>query len=139
MTDSIAELLEKLGRNQNPRLKELPSWARGTIRLDIRGDGRVEHWFVTLEKGKARVSLAGREPKAIICGGRPVLDRMARGETKFSPAVFRNDLIIEGDLRLADAFGRILFPGPPTAHHPRDFVRKEGAKRDRENREHPGR
>ncbi|TDB70029.1 SCP2 sterol-binding domain-containing protein [Micromonospora sp. KC723] len=139
MADSIGEHLDRLGRNQNPGLKDLPAWARGTIRLDIRSDERVEQWFITLEKGKARVSPTGGEPDAIICAGRPVLDRMARGEAKFSPSVFRNDLIVEGDLRLADAFGRLLFPGPPMAHHPRDFVREEGAKRDRENRKHPGR
>ncbi|TDB78810.1 SCP2 sterol-binding domain-containing protein [Micromonospora sp. KC721] len=139
MTGSVAELLDKLGRNQNPGLKELPAWAEGTIRLDIQDDGKVEQWFITLKKGKAQVSTTGGEVKAVLCGDRSVLDLMARGETKFSPAVFRADLIVEGDLRLADAFGRILFPGPPMAHHPRDFVRKEGAKRDRENREHSGR
>jgi hypothetical protein len=139
MVASITEFLEELGRNQNPRLQGLPAWARGTIRLDIQGDGRAERWFVTLDKGKARVSSAGREPDSIISGGRPVLDRMARGEAKFSPAVFRNDLTVEGDLRLADVFGRMLFPGSPTAHHPRDFAREEGARRDRENREHSGR
>jgi hypothetical protein len=139
MAASIAEFLEELGRNQNPGLKRLPAWARGTIRLDIQGDGRAEHWFVTLDRGKARVSSSGRDPDSIISGGRPVLDRMSRGETKFSPSVFRNDLTVEGDLRLADAFGRMLFPGPPKAHHPRDFVREEGARHDREDREHPGR
>jgi hypothetical protein len=139
MTDSIGEFLDRLGRNENPRLKSLPTWAKGTLRVDLHGDGRTERWFVTLEHGKARVSLAGAEPDVVVCGHRSVFDRMARGEVKFSPAVWRGDLVIKGSLRLADTFGRLLFPGPPSAHHPRDFARKELARYERENRQHSGR
>ncbi|PZF88780.1 SCP2 sterol-binding domain-containing protein [Micromonospora deserti] len=139
MADTIVDFLMTLGRNENPRLKDLPGWARGTIRVDIQGDGRTERWFVTLQKGKARVSRVGPEPKAVVCGHRLVFDRMARGEAKFSPSFFRNDLAVEGDLRLADAFGRMLFPGPPSAQHPREFTRKEAARHDRKNHQHPGR
>jgi hypothetical protein len=139
MADTIAEHLERLSRNENPGLKALPEWARGTVCVDIKDDGRIERWFVTLQKGKAQVSPVGSDSKAILCAPRSVFDRMARGEAKFTSLLFRNDLAVEGDLRLADAFGRILFPGPPSAQDPREYARREAVRHDRKNNQHPGR
>lgn len=125
MVKGIVEFLERLGRNEVPSISRLPQWARGTIRVDIRSDARTDQWFVTLERGKVQVAATGPEPDAVMGASMSTFDRMARGEDRFVPLVFRNEISVGGELRLVDLLGRILFPGPPSAHDPRNFAPEE--------------
>ncbi|MFG1954865.1 SCP2 sterol-binding domain-containing protein [Micromonospora sp. NPDC048830] len=121
--DAITDFLERLGRNEIPAAEYLPRRVRGTIRLDLESDSKTDHWFITLDKGKIRVSRDDHQPDAVIRGPRPLFDGLATGEKQFFALFFRNKMIVEGSLGLVDILAQ-LFPGPPSAHHPRDFVRK---------------
>lgn len=100
----------------------LPAKCDGTIRFDLNEGGRTEHWLVTIQHGDVGVSRRIAEADCIVHIGQALFDRMVAGEEYWSPPIFRGALVAEGDLRLFTAF-RTLFPGPPGAHHPRDFVR----------------
>ncbi|WP_146603898.1 SCP2 sterol-binding domain-containing protein [Micromonospora deserti] len=127
MAHVIDEFLERLGRGEIPTAEFLPPAVRGTVRLDVESDKRTDQWFVTMQKGKARVARAGKEPEAVMRGSRPAFDRLASGEETFVSLLFRNDIIVEGNIQLVDRFSR-LFPSPRSAHHPREFARKERRK-----------
>ncbi|MFG1953362.1 SCP2 sterol-binding domain-containing protein [Micromonospora sp. NPDC048830] len=124
----ITDFFERLGRNEVPGVEYLPHGVRGTIRFDLETDSRADQWFVTLDKGKVRVSREDHQPDAVIRGPRPLFDELATGNERFAVLFFRNEMIVEGSLGLVDILAR-LFPGPPSAHHPRDFVRKTRERR----------
>lgn len=111
----------------------LPPRINGTVRLDMVSKGDIDQIFVSLQRGKVRVGKFGRKPGAVIRGPRRHFNRLAQGHVRFIPLWFRNDLSVEGDLRLADAFARLLMPGPPNAHHPRDLISRLDRKDDRQN------
>ncbi|MGK5517826.1 SCP2 sterol-binding domain-containing protein [Micromonospora sp. URMC 107] len=127
MADVIDGFLERLSRKEIPTVQFMPPTVRGTVRLDIEGDKQIEQWFVTLRKGHAHVAREGREPEAVMRGSRPAFDRLASGEETFVALLFRNDIVVEGNIQLVDRFSR-LFPSPRSARHPREFVREERRK-----------
>lgn len=127
MADVIGGFLERLGRQEVPGVEFLPATVRGTVRLDIECDKRIEQWFVTLRKGHAQVARTGREPEAVMRGSRPAFDRLASGEETFVALLLRNDILVEGNIQLVDRLSR-LFPGPRSALHPREFVLEERRK-----------
>jgi hypothetical protein len=131
MADVIGEFLERLSRNEIP-MELLPPTVRGTVRLDIEYDKRTEQWFVTLWKGNAVVARGGRQPEAVMRGSRAAFDRLASGEETFVGLLFRNDIVVEGNIQLVDRFSR-LFPSSKSARHPRDFAREERRKHERQH------
>ncbi|MFG2057534.1 SCP2 sterol-binding domain-containing protein [Micromonospora sp. NPDC048930] len=130
MADVIQEFLDRLGRNEVSTTEFLPPAVHGTVRLDIECDSRTEQWFVTMQKGKVLVARAGREPEAVMRGSRPAFDRLASGAETFVSLLFRNDVVVEGNIQLVDRFSR-LFPSPSSAQHPREFARRERQRRER--------
>ncbi|MFY1694213.1 MULTISPECIES: SCP2 sterol-binding domain-containing protein [unclassified Solwaraspora] len=139
MADTIEDALDLLGRNDPAVVNRLPPRMRGTVRLDVLDDGRTTSWFVLLDRGKVQVSSTGSEPDSIIRSDRTTFDRLARGDDRFIPLLFRNSLVVEGDLGIADQISRALFADAPSGQHPRDFARKGAAEHEREDRQHPGR
>ena len=55
----------------------------------------------------------------VVRADREVFDRMAAGLLHPAAALLRNDIAVEGDLKLLMALRRI-FPGHPEARHPRE-------------------
>ena len=99
------------------RHPELPETTAGTLRLDLRDGGRTEHWYLTIDHQNVEVAQSGDEAEVVVRADREVFDRMAAGHLHPAMALLRNDLTVQGDMRLLLALRR-LFPGPPGARHP---------------------
>ncbi|MGK5444915.1 SCP2 sterol-binding domain-containing protein [Micromonospora sp. URMC 105] len=125
MAMSAAEFLERLSPRRRP---ELPETTAGTLRLDLHDGGRTEHWYLTLHDQCLDVARSADEADLVVRADREVFDRLAAGRTHVVAALMRNDLTVQGDIRLLLALRRI-FPGPPDARHPRDVAGPGSARR----------
>ncbi|NES14869.1 MULTISPECIES: SCP2 sterol-binding domain-containing protein [Micromonospora] len=119
---SAAEYLAENVAGGHP---ELPENTTGTLRLDVRDGGRTEHWCLIIDRQEVRVSRSYSEAELVVRADREVFDRMAEGHLHPAAALLRNDLTVQGNLRLLLALRR-LFPGPPGARHPRTSCRGDG-------------
>jgi len=84
----------------------------GTLRFDLMDGRRVEHWYVSIDKGDITVSHDDAAADTILRTYRSVFDRIASGRMNALAAMLRGELVPEGDLSLLMAFQR-FFPGPP--------------------------
>ncbi|MFY1637966.1 SCP2 sterol-binding domain-containing protein [Solwaraspora sp. WMMB335] len=123
MADSIEDALDRFARDEQSMLARLPPHLTGTVRFDVLGEGETTYWYISIGKEKIRVSSTGPEPDATIRSDRMLFDRLASGDERFIPLLFRNALVVEGDLGIADQISRVLFAGAPTGQHPKDFAR----------------
>lgn len=110
-------------RGHEPLLKD----ASGTIRFDLVDGRRVEHRYVSIDKGDVAVSHENAEADAILRIDRSVFDRIASGRMNAMAAALRGVLVPEGNLSLFMVFQR-LFPGPPRS---RATGRADGRERSR--------
>lgn len=87
----------------------------GTIRIDLRDNGKVDHWHLTFDGGKVSVKQEakgrGQADCHMITDGE-LFDRLAGGRGNAMAAVLRGAILVRGDLDKLVAFQR-LFPGPP--------------------------
>ncbi|WBB69930.1 SCP2 sterol-binding domain-containing protein [Micromonospora sp. WMMD812] len=120
MGTTVADYLRGLGPGLRP---ELPETTAGTLRLDAREDGRTEHWLLTIADQHVEVSRSAEDADLVVRADRSVFDEMATGHVHVSAALLRNDLTVQGDIRLLNLLRRI-FPGPPGARHPRTVARE---------------
>ncbi|MCW3815051.1 SCP2 sterol-binding domain-containing protein [Micromonospora sp. DR5-3] len=116
MGSSAVEHLERRVAGRHP---DLPENTAGSLRLDLRDGGRTEHWYLTIDQQDVRVSRSSDNAELVVGGDREVFDRLAEGGLNPAAAVLRNDLTVQGNLRLLLTLRR-LFPGPPGARHPRE-------------------
>lgn len=123
MTTSAAEMIGRLESGRHP---DLPETTAGTVRLDARDDGRTEHWYLTIADQRVRVDRCADEADLVVRADRAVFDRIATGQLHPAAALGRNDLTVQGDIRLFMMLRR-LFPGPPGARHPREAARTPAA------------
>ena len=96
----------------------------GTVRLDLADDERVDHWLVTLDKGAAQLTREHRDADCVLRTDRVIFEAVAKGEINPISGMLRGQLLVLGDLRLLILIERML-PGPPGAHDPRAFARRE--------------
>ncbi|MDW3847113.1 SCP2 sterol-binding domain-containing protein [Micromonospora sp. BRA006-A] len=113
--------VEHLTRGTAGRHPELPETTSGTIRLDLRDGGRTEHWYLTIDRQDVRVDRSAEEADLVVGANREVFDRIAAGRLHPAAALLRNDLAVQGELKLLMTLRR-LFPGPPDARDPRDVA-----------------
>jgi predicted lipid carrier protein YhbT len=114
---AAVEFLRGLVDREEPLLRALP----GTLRFDLRGDGTVDRWFVSVEDGSFSVSRRNAKADCVARMDVGLADALARGEANAVSATLRGDIEIEGDMALLLAFQR-LFPGPPDAGGPADRI-----------------
>jgi predicted lipid carrier protein YhbT len=84
----------------------------GTFRADLDAAGGTTHWYVTIDKGKVKVSHRSARADAVVRGSVELFDKMATGKANATAAMLRGVLSVEGDLELVSALARLL-PGPP--------------------------
>jgi putative sterol carrier protein len=111
--------VEHLARRVAGRHPDLPENTAGSLRLDLRDGGRTEHWLLTIDHQDVQVSRSSENAELVVRADREVFDRLAEGELNPAAALLRNDLTVQGNLRLLLALRR-LFPGPSGARHPRE-------------------
>jgi putative sterol carrier protein len=109
MTDATTQFFEELARRDHEPLLEHTS---GTLRFDITNGKKIDHWFVTIDKGDVSVSHGGGEADASLVASRALFDALASGKVSPVAAVLRGTLAVEGDESLLVLFRRLL-PGPP--------------------------
>jgi len=100
----------------------------GTLRFDLIDGRRVEHWYVTIDKGDITVSDAEAAADTVLRTDRSVFDQIAAGRMNAMAAVLRGELVPEGNLSLLMAFQR-LFPGPPRSRAKRGTEGRERSPR----------
>lgn len=120
MSNPTADFFEAVGRRGHERLLEEAS---GTIRFDLEHDHDVDHWFLAIDRGDVRISREKKAADCVVTGSRAIFDLVVVGREHIYAAWVRNELLAEGDVRLARLMQRIM-PGPPGSHHPRDFARE---------------
>ncbi|MCM0674279.1 SCP2 sterol-binding domain-containing protein [Micromonospora phytophila] len=121
MSNPTANFFDALDRRgHEPLLEE----AVGSIRFDLEHDHEVDHWLVVIRRGDVHVSREESEADCVFTGSRAVFDRIVTGRSHVYAAWVRNELRAEGDVRLGRFLQRVM-PGPPGAHHPREFARRE--------------
>jgi len=115
MAQGITEFFQSLEqRPHDPRLDKI----QGTVRFDVQDGGRLDHWLVTLEAGRVRVSKEARpDADAVVIADAARLDRAVRGMERAAPSMLRGDLLVRGDWRLLIVMERIL-PSPPGTRGP---------------------
>jgi putative sterol carrier protein len=84
----------------------------GTLRFDTETGDRIEHWYVTLDRGAVKVSRRNAKADAVIRIDRSLLDRIVTGQENAMAVLLRGAMIPDGDLALMLLFQRI-FSGPP--------------------------
>ncbi|MFE9690328.1 SCP2 sterol-binding domain-containing protein [Micromonospora sp. NPDC005806] len=119
MSNPTANFFEDIGHRGHERLLEEAS---GTIRFDLEHDHEVDRWFMVIKDGDVRVSRDEKgEADCVVHGSRELFDRVVSGRAHIYTAWVRNELGVEGDIRLARIIQRLM-PGPPGARHPRQFA-----------------
>ncbi|MDG4758990.1 SCP2 sterol-binding domain-containing protein [Micromonospora sp. WMMD710] len=126
MGTSTARYLQELDTGRRP---DLPETTTGTMRLDIRGNGCTDHWYLTIADQHVRVTRSADDADLVVRADRAVFDQLANGELPPGTAMLRNDLTVQGDIRLLMLLRRI-FPGPRGARHPRELGRAALAARE---------
>ena len=120
MRDPTREFFNRLDRRA---AEVLPSSASGTVRVDLVSEKHVDHWFVTIDKGKVRVTREDREADCTIRTGKGTFDRLAEGSANVGALASRTELIVTGSL-VQLGYLRRLLPGPPGARDPRTVARE---------------
>ncbi|GGO24538.1 SCP2 sterol-binding domain-containing protein [Micromonospora parathelypteridis] len=119
MGTTAAQYLQQLDAGRRP---DLPETTAGTLRLDFRGDGCTDHWYLTIADQHVQATRSADDADLVVRADRTVFDRMASGELHLAQALLSNELAVRGDLRLLTLLRRI-FPGPSGARHPRELGR----------------
>lgn len=115
MADTIETFFTELGSGNQP---PLPARCHGTIRFDLTGDGKVEHWYVVLDDAGISVSGSDRPAEMVVRGARTLFERIVHGEIGIVAAAFAGQIQIEGRWDLLAVFRRYCAT-PPGAHDPR--------------------
>jgi putative sterol carrier protein len=109
-----------------------------TVRVDLREDGKTEHWRLVVHHGDLRVTRDQGEADCVITTTRDVFDQVVTGRTKPVAAWLRNQIAVEGRLSSMLMLERLL-PSPPGAHDPRALAAAMVADPGSRPAESPGR
>lgn len=103
------EFFERIAEEPQPLLRDVAA----KIRIDIEDHGRdTRTWLVRIDHGRVHVAERGGKADAVVRTDRGFFDQLATGEANSLSAALRGRLVLEGDIRLLVAFGRLL-PSPP--------------------------
>ena len=111
MASSMEDFLSRLGSDRDPLLAN----ASGTIRLDVRDNGRTEHWRITVAEGAVTVGRGSGKADGVIRADREVFDQVVSGHVNAMAAVLRGALDVEGNPELLVQLQRWI-PGAPRPH-----------------------
>ena len=113
--DAASAFFDELEQRQyEPLLKK----ARGKVRFDLVDGTRIEARYLTIDRGKIKLSKSRAPADGVLRVGRSVFEQLATGEMNVVAAVLRGEVVVEGDWRLLILVQR-LFPAAPGAVGPR--------------------
>ncbi|MGW0213494.1 SCP2 sterol-binding domain-containing protein [Micromonospora chokoriensis] len=119
MGATVEQYLQRLDDGRRP---DLPDSTVGTLRLDVRSDGCTDHWYLRVCDQHVQVTRSADDADLVVRADRWVFDSMVSGELHPGAAMLRNELTMQGDMRLLLVLRRI-FAGPAGARHPRELGR----------------
>ncbi|MEH0930277.1 SCP2 sterol-binding domain-containing protein [Micromonospora sp. CPCC 205558] len=117
MGATAEQYLQQLDAGRRP---DLPESTAGTLRLDVRDEGSTDHWYLTISDQQVRVARSTEDADLVVGADRWVFDRMVNGELHPGAAMLRNELTVQGNMRLLMLLRRV-FAGPSDARHPREL------------------
>jgi hypothetical protein len=82
-----------------------------TLRFDVTGGAKMQHWYVTISNGNVAVTRDNGAADAIVRIDRPYLEDIVRGRLNAQAAMLRQVLAVEGSMAALMMFQRCL-PGP---------------------------
>jgi hypothetical protein len=101
----------------------LPAKASGTVRIDlIRDSDRVDHWYVTFERGEVQVSREDRGADVVLTTDKPLFDCLTTGEQQVITNVYQGRLDLKGTKLQALGYFRRLLPDAKGARDPREMA-----------------
>jgi putative sterol carrier protein len=109
MTDGMKGFFDALEQRDHEPLVEK---ADGTIRFEVRDNGHVDRWLLTIDRGDLNVAHKGGPADCTVRADRSTLERIAGGEMNAFSALLRGVIDVEGDNELLLMFQRLL-PDPP--------------------------
>lgn len=120
MTDPTSEFFDTLARHGHEPLLE---HASGTMRVELKDGRRTERWHITVKRGDLTVSRRNVGADCIVSADRALFDRVVSGHANAMTALLREEMRVEGDVKLLVAFQRLL-PGPPRKRRRRPATAK---------------
>lgn len=122
MTDPISKFFERLSQGTPKGLSEK---TRATMRFDLEQGGELDHWFITIEMGKVRVSREAHEADCVLHADKTFFASIVSGTANMDSGLFRNEIAVEGDMRTYATWRKML-PGPPGARDPKAARGRDG-------------
>ncbi|GHJ42667.1 hypothetical protein Cs7R123_00090 [Catellatospora sp. TT07R-123] len=109
MTDPTEQFFTELAaRGSHPLLET----TTGTIRFDLTGTGRTEHWYTSIDRGRVDVTRGTHHADCVVRVERAIFDGIVTGHVNTMAASLRGQVEVEGELQLVVMLQR-LFPGRP--------------------------
>jgi putative sterol carrier protein len=105
MADATAEFFEQLAEREHEPLLEKVT---GTLRFDLKDNGRTARWRVAIKKGDVAVSRANQAADCVVRTDRATFEKIVAGKTNPFAAVLRGTVGLEGDPELIVQFQRIF-------------------------------
>jgi putative sterol carrier protein len=103
MAQTTAEFFDALAaRGHDPLLGKVT----GTIRFDVKDNGRTQRWRVSITKGEIDVSRSTGPADSVVTIDRETLAGVATGKLNPFAATLRGTITVEGDTELMVLFQR---------------------------------
>jgi putative sterol carrier protein len=109
MTDAVTQFFAGLEQRDHDPLVEK---ADGSIRFEVRDNGHVDRWLLTMDRGDLNVSHKGGPADCTVRAHKSTFEQIATGQLNALAATLRGELEVEGDSELVVLFQRLL-PDPP--------------------------
>jgi putative sterol carrier protein len=108
--DVTEAFFERVAKTDQPLLARI----KGTLRFDFDDKTKIEHWFVSVDRGRVSVSHRNAAADAVLEADRSLFDQIVEGSVNGMAAVLRGAVVLKGDLGLLISFAR-LFRSPMTS------------------------
>ena len=105
MADATAEFFEQLAEREHEPLLEKVT---GTLRFDLKDNGRTARWRVAIKKGDVAVSRANEAADCVFRSDRSTFEKIVAGKANPFASMLRGTVDVEGDTELAVLFQRIF-------------------------------
>ena len=105
MPDTTAEFFEQLAEREHEPLLEKVT---GTLRFDLKDNGRTARWRVAIKKGDVAVSRGNEAADCVLRTDRATFEKIVAGKANPFTAVLRGTVGLEGDSELMVLFQRIF-------------------------------
>ena len=121
--DTTEAFFKGVAKTDQPLLARI----NGTLRFDLDDKSKIEHWFVSVDRGRVSVSHRNAAADAVVEADRSLFDQIVDGSVNGMAAVLRGAVVLKGDLGLMISFAR-LFRSPMTSAQQPPQNQKEKAR-----------